>query len=158
MKAAEEVIGGLTRAGWTLALAESCTGGYVAHLLTSVAGSSRAFVGGIVAYHNTAKARLLGVPPPVLEREGAVSSAVASAMASGALAAFAADLALGITGIAGPGGGTPQKPAGLAYVALAGRDRPLQVEEHRFPGVSRGRYKDLVAAAAFALLLRQVPV
>lgn len=157
MRAATEVIRRLGSAGRTLALAESCTGGYVGHLLTNVPGSSQAFLGDIVAYHNAAKERLLGVPRGVLEREGAVCPTVAAAMARGALAALAADLALGVTGIAGPGGGTPEKPAGLVYIALAARDGLLEVEERRFAGISRQQYKERVAAAAFSLLLRHLP-
>jgi nicotinamide-nucleotide amidase len=106
--------------GLTLATAESCTGGLVAARLTSVPGSSDVFVGGVVAYSNESKLRELGVPPEVLERHGAVSAEAAEAMAEGARAALGADVAVSVTGIAGPGGGTPEKPVGLVFVGVAG--------------------------------------
>lgn len=103
----------------TLATAESCTGGLVGHLLTEVAGVSRHYLGGVVAYSNEAKRDLLAVPAELLERYGAVSPEVAAAMAEGCRRRFGSDLAIAVTGIAGPGGGSPQKPVGLVYVALA---------------------------------------
>ena len=103
----------------TLSTAESCTGGLVGHLLTEVPGMSRHFLGGVVAYSNEAKSHFLGVPPELIQTHGAVSPQVAAAMATGCRDRFGSDLALGITGIAGPDGGTPEKPVGLVYVALA---------------------------------------
>ena len=103
-----------------LAVAESCTGGLVGGRLTAIPGSSCYFLGGVVAYHNRIKTALLGVPPGMLRRHGAVSAPVAAAMASGARRAFGADVAVAVTGIAGPGGGVPGKPAGLVYVAVSG--------------------------------------
>ncbi len=102
----------------TVALAESCTGGLVAAALTAIPGSSGYFSGGIVSYANAAKRDLLGVDPAVLEAHGAVSAQVARAMALGARAQLGADVAASVTGIAGPGGGTPGKPVGLTYVAV----------------------------------------
>jgi nicotinamide-nucleotide amidase len=102
--------------GLTLATAESCTGGLVAARLTDAPGASDVFVGGIVAYANDVKAETLGVPAGVLERHGAVSAEAAAAMAQGARAALGADAAVAVTGVAGPGGGTPSKPVGLVYV------------------------------------------
>ncbi|MBV9332575.1 MAG: nicotinamide-nucleotide amidohydrolase family protein, partial [Candidatus Eremiobacteraeota bacterium] len=102
----------------TLAVAESFTGGRIAAALTSVAGSSQSFAGGVVAYANDAKTSLLGVTPATLERSGAVSEEAARAMAAGARERFGADVALATTGIAGPGGGTAQKPVGLGWLAL----------------------------------------
>jgi PncC family amidohydrolase len=109
----------LTTRGWTVATAESCTGGLVGALLTERPGSSAYYLGGVVAYANDAKLHLLGVPPAVLARHGAVSAPVAEAMAAGARLVFQADLAVSLTGIAGPGGGSPDKPVGLVYLGLA---------------------------------------
>ena len=112
----EEIVLELCRErGWTLATAESSTGGLVAARLTSVPGSSDVFVGAVVAYSNAVKEHELGVPAATLERYGAVSAETAAAMAAGARAA-GADVAVAVTGIAGPGGGTPEKPVGLVYV------------------------------------------
>ena len=105
--------------GWRLATAESCTGGWIAKALTDVAGSSQWFDGGIVAYSNAAKTALLGVPGEVLAAHGAVSEEVVRAMAEGARRAFAADLAIAVSGIAGPGGGTSDKPVGIVHFAWA---------------------------------------
>jgi nicotinamide-nucleotide amidase len=124
----------LTRDGaFTVAAAESCTGGGVAHRITSVAGSSAYFLGSIVAYANSAKASLLGVPQEILERRGAVSEETALEMARGACRAFGADIAISTTGIAGPGGATARKPVGLVYIALAG-PHGVTCEEHLFSG------------------------
>jgi PncC family amidohydrolase len=103
----------------TLATAESCTGGLIGHRLTEVAGSSAYFLGGIIAYSNEAKAHLLGVKHETLEAHGAVSAATALEMARGARRALGADIAVSVTGIAGPDGGTVDKPIGLTYIALA---------------------------------------
>jgi nicotinamide-nucleotide amidase len=116
----EEVAGRLLRErGLTVALAESCTGGLVAHRLTNVPGSSAYVLGAAVTYANTAKRTLLGVRAETLEAHGAVSEETAAEMASGARATFGADLGLAITGIAGPEGGTPDKPVGTVCLALA---------------------------------------
>jgi nicotinamide-nucleotide amidase len=116
----EEVVGlRLAVNGFTLAVAESCTGGLVAHRLTEVPGSSNYFMEGVVTYSNEAKTRLLGVPSELIERHGAVSAEVAEAMAEGVKRRAATDFGLSVTGIAGPGGGTPEKPVGLVYISLA---------------------------------------
>jgi nicotinamide-nucleotide amidase len=116
----EAVVGGLLRErGLTVAFAESCTGGLVAHRLTNVPGSSAYFRGGVVAYANEAKRRLLGVPAPVLEAHGAVSEEAAGAMAEGARRALGADIAVATTGIAGPDGGSAEKPVGTVCLGLA---------------------------------------
>lgn len=109
---------------WRLATAESCTGGLIAALCTSVAGSSDWFDRGFVTYSNEAKAEMLGVDPALIARHGAVSEEVACAMARGALAHSAAQLAVAVTGIAGPGGATPGKPVGTVWLALACRAHP----------------------------------
>lgn len=128
-------LGGVLRArGWMLATAESCTGGWIAKAITDVAGSSDWFSGGIVAYANAAKATLLDVPVDTLEKHGAVSQQTAVAMAAGALARFTADLAVAVTGIAGPGGGSIDKPVGTVWVAWLHRGYPVQTRVFRFAG------------------------
>ena len=116
----EEVVGlRLAVGGFTLSVAESCTGGLVAHRLTEVPGSSTYFMEGVVTYSNEAKTRLLGVPAELIESRGAVSPEVAEAMAAGVKRRADTDFGLAVTGVAGPGGGTPEKPVGLVYVALS---------------------------------------
>jgi nicotinamide-nucleotide amidase len=136
----------------TLALAESCTGGLVAARLTEVAGASEFFERGYVTYSNRAKMDLLGVDAGLLERAGAVSEEVARAMAEGARRAAGVDVALAITGIAGPGGGTPDKPVGLTFLAMAGRlgDR---VRKAHFPG-DRERVRHQACQATLEMLRR----
>ena len=138
----------------TLATAESCTGGNVAARLTSLGGSSEYVLGGIVAYSNEAKASLLGVSQETLDTRGAVSAECAREMADGARRAFAADLAVSTTGIAGPGGATARKAVGLVYIALAGPDG-IAVDEFHFPG-GRKTITDAATDAALLMLLRAV--
>jgi nicotinamide-nucleotide amidase len=121
----EFVLDACREQGLTLATAESCTGGLVAARLTSVAGSSDVFVGGVVAYSNEVKANELGVPAEVLEQHGAVSAEAAAAMAAGARSRLGADVAVSVTGVAGPGGGTPEKPVGLVFLHAEGPDASL---------------------------------
>ena len=115
----DDMIRRLRAAKLTLALAESCTGGLIGEQITRIAGVSDIFLGGVVSYANAAKTDLLGVAPGLIARCGAVSAEVAEAMARGALSRFGADLAIAVTGIAGPGGGTPEKPVGLIFLGLA---------------------------------------
>lgn len=124
--------------GLKLATAESCTGGLVSALLTEIPGSSAVFERGFVTYSNEAKQELLGVAEEVLEAHGAVSEATARAMALGALAHSGADVAVAITGIAGPDGGTSEKPVGLVHFAAARRGAPTIARERRFGALSRG--------------------
>ena len=119
--------------GLTLGTAESCTGGMVAERLTSVPGSSEVFMGAVVAYADEVKARELGVPREILERHGAVSAETAAAMAAGALARLGADLAVAVTGIAGPGGGSDEKPVGLVFLHAEGPDGSRSAD-FVFPG------------------------
>ena len=148
----EAVCGARLRAAKkTLAVAESCTGGLLGGRLTSTAGSSDYFKGGVIAYSNELKTRLLGVPRALLARSGAVSAECAAAMAQGARKACRADVGAAITGIAGPGGGTRGKPVGLVYIALAGVSRAPQVEELRLIG-PRDAVRARSAAAALHLL------
>ena len=138
----------------TLSTAESCTGGLVAHLITEVAGSSRYFRGGVVSYSNEAKLELLEVPREVLEAHGAVSAQVARAMAEGAAQRFGSDLAIAVTGIAGPDGGTPAKPVGLTYVAVRA---PAGTEVRRYQWAGdRSANKRESAEAALKLVLEMI--
>ncbi|CTQ42355.1 CinA family protein [Roseibium aggregatum] len=118
------VLDGLIAAKKMVATAESCTGGLICGALTEIAGSSAAVDRGFVTYSNEAKNEMLGVPKDLIEKHGAVSKEVAIAMAEGALARSNADVAVSVTGIAGPGGGSPQKPVGTVYIAVAAKDRP----------------------------------
>jgi len=130
----EEVAGKLLRLKKkTLAVAESCTGGLLGHRITNVPGSSDYFLQGVVAYSNEAKINLLGIPPDLIEKHGAVSSQVAKAMAQGIREKAQSSFGLAVTGIAGPAGGTPEKPVGLVYTALAW-DRGSEVSKNLFLG------------------------
>jgi len=115
----EGLVAQLARTGATLATAESCTGGLIAHLLTAIAGVSVYYQGGVVSYANLAKSTLLGISPQLIDSHGAVSPEVAAAMAEGVRSCLAADIGISTTGIAGPGGGSPEKPVGLVYLGLA---------------------------------------
>ncbi|MCS6816240.1 MAG: competence/damage-inducible protein A [Blastocatellia bacterium] len=151
----EEVIGRLcVIKRYTIAVAESVTGGLVAKRLTDVPGSSRYFRGGITAYSDEAKTTLLGVPADLLAAHGAVSAVVAEAMAQQVKAQFATTIGLAVTGLAGPEGGTSEKPVGLVFIALAD---DVHVESHRhwFSG-DRARIRELAAQAALALLYERL--
>jgi PncC family amidohydrolase len=140
----------------TLATAESCTGGLLGHLLTNVPGASKVYLGGIIAYSNAMKARMLGVLPATLAACGAVSEATALAMATGAREQACSDWAIAVTGIAGPGGGTAEKPVGLVYVAVAG-PRGVHAVRHDFEG-ERAAIKTQTAEAALQQLLEAFAV
>jgi nicotinamide-nucleotide amidase len=127
------VLDSIRSARLTLAVAESCTGGGIGARLTSIAGSSDVFLGGLIAYDNRIKVGQLGVPAAVIEREGAVSEPVARAMADGVAEAFKSELAISVTGIAGPGGGSPDKPVGLVYIGTR-TPAGTEVTRHTFPG------------------------
>lgn len=120
--------------GLQIATAESCTGGLIAGCLTEIAGSSDVVERGFVTYSNAAKNEMLGVPADMIETHGAVSAEVAEAMARGALDRSHADLAVSATGIAGPGGATPNKPVGLVYLGIARRGGPARADRFVFPG------------------------
>lgn len=153
-RSVEELVLSLARArGLTLATAESCTGGLVAARLTGVAGASDAFLGGVVAYANELKERELGVPCEVLARHGAVSAETAAAMADGARARLGADVAVAVTGIAGPGGGTADKPVGLVHVHVAGPEGAREAQELELPG-DRDGIRGRATATALHLLRR----
>ena len=143
----------LRAAGLTLGVAESCTGGLIGHRITQVPGSSDYFRGSLVTYSDRAKIELLGVREAALAEHGAVSPATAIAMAVGARRALRSDLAVSVTGIAGPGGGTPQKPVGLTYIGFSG-PKGESCQEHRLGG-ARDAIKQRAANAALALTLRE---
>ena len=135
-----------------VATAESCTGGLVAAALTEIAGSSDVVECGFVTYSNAAKQTMLGVPAATLTRYGAVSAETAAAMARGALKNSQADLAVAITGIAGPGGGSKSKPVGLVYFAAASRHGRRLTRQRRFGKIGRARVRLRSVAQALALL------
>ena len=138
--------------GWMLATAESCTGGWVGHLVTAIPGSSTWYERGFITYANDAKIEMLGVPGELLATHGAVSEEVASAMAAGALAHSHAQAALAISGIAGPGGGTPQKPVGLVCYGWALADGTLMSSTCRLGGDREEIRSRAVAAALRGLI------
>jgi len=151
----EEVVGEqLRQQGRTLAVAESCTGGLIGHRLTSISGSSDYFLGGVVTYSNEAKMDLLQVGAETLQEKGAVSAETAAAMARGVKELFQADFGLAVTGIAGPTGGTPEKPVGLVFVGLAGPNG-VDTRRHQFPG-DRDMVKTLTAETALDRLRREL--
>jgi nicotinamide-nucleotide amidase len=136
----------------TIATAESCTGGLVAGVLTEIAGSSAVVERGFVTYSNEAKTSLLGVPAALIERAGAVSEEVARAMAAGALANSPADLAVAVTGIAGPDGGSNEKPVGLVHFAAARRGGAIVHAEKRFGNIGRSEVRLAAVAQSLAML------
>ena len=150
---AAAVLAVLRRAGLTVATAESCTGGLIAAALTAVAGSSDVVDRGFVTYSNAAKAEMLGVPADLIAAHGAVSEPVAARMAGGALDRSAAGVAVAVTGVAGPGGGSAEKPVGLVWFGVARRGGPAWTERAVFPG-DRGAVREATVAHAFALLRR----
>jgi nicotinamide-nucleotide amidase len=133
-EAASVLLDACREAGLTIATAESCTGGLIAACLTEIPGSSDVYERGFVTYSNDAKTDLLGVPAPMIQRHGAVSEEVAKAMAIGALAKSRALLTISVTGVAGPGGGTPAKPVGLVHFASAMTGGVTTHEMHEFEG------------------------
>ncbi|MFW5661822.1 MAG: CinA family protein [Oceanicaulis sp.] len=141
-------------AGVMLATAESCTGGLVAAALTEIAGSSAVVDRGFVTYSNEAKTELLGVPARLIDAHGAVSEQVAGATAEGALAHSRAQLAVSITGVAGPGGGTADKPVGLVWFALAGAGRPTIAVKRSFGAVGRAKVRQMSVSTALSLFER----
>ena len=148
---AEHVLAACRARGWHIATAESCTGGLVAAALTAVAGASDVVERGFVAYSNAAKMELLGVPQETIAQHGAVSAETTAAMARGAVARAGVDLAVSVTGIAGPSGGTPQKPVGLVYLGVATRAGAERVERRVFPG-DRAEIRRVAMIEALAML------
>jgi len=144
----------LTERKQTLALAESCTGGHIANRITNVPGASEIFSGGVVSYANSAKETLLGVNAETLKQHGAVSEAVAREMAVGARRQFGSDFAIAVTGIAGPGGGSAEKPVGTVYIGLASAEGVIV--ENRVNAWDRLTFKDVTATQALEILRRKL--
>jgi PncC family amidohydrolase len=138
----------------TLALAESCTGGFIANQITNVPGASKIFLGGIVAYSNAAKEKFLGVRPESLKKFGAVSETVAWEMAEGARKKFGADFGIAVTGIAGPSGGTKSKPVGTVFIALSGAFGTLV--ERKLNSFEREQFKKVTARQALEMLVARL--
>jgi nicotinamide-nucleotide amidase len=142
-----------SEAGLVLATAESCTGGLIAGAITDVAGSSNVFDRGFVTYSNDAKRDMLDVTVETLDRHGAVSAETAREMAFGALARSNADIAVSVTGIAGPGGGSPEKPVGLVFIGVALLDGETRVFDHRFGDIGRDMVRQETVKAALRALI-----
>ena len=149
---AERLLEASRAQGLRIATAESCTGGLVAALLTEIAGSSDVFGRGFVTYSDKAKEELLGVPAALLRQHGAVSEAVARAMAHGAVRNSTAQLSVAVTGIAGPGGGSEEKPVGLVHIAAARAGEPTLHREFRFGDIGRGAVRRKSVEAAMEML------
>ncbi|WP_428696889.1 CinA family protein [Stappia sp.] len=149
---ATRVIRDFSGAGWMLATAESCTGGLIAGVLTEIPGSSAVIERGFVTYSNEAKTEMLGVPSDLIASDGAVSPRVAIAMAEGALARSRADVAVSVTGVAGPGGGSPDKPVGLVHFGFARRGFAARHLEKRFGDIGR----DKVRLATVGVVLQEL--
>jgi nicotinamide-nucleotide amidase len=148
---AEAALDACRARGWRVATAEACTGGLVAAVMTAIAGSSDVVERSFVTYSNEAKADLLGVPRAMIAAYGAVSVETAAAMAQGAIVRAPVDLAVSITGIAGPGGGSAEKPVGLVIFGLARRDGACHTKRHVFPG-DRTAVRDAALKVALGLL------
>lgn len=147
----ERIAAAYDRRGLTLGVAESCTGGSLAAAITDRPGVSSFFLGGVVSYANEVKAAILGVPVAVLEEHGAVSEPTARAMAEGVRARLGVDVAVSITGVAGPGGGSPEKPVGLVYISLSA-SKGTKLRRDIWPG-SRAQIRAAAVLAALGMIL-----
>jgi nicotinamide-nucleotide amidase len=152
VKEAAELLDACRARGLKLATAESCTGGLIAAILTEVPGSSDVFERGFVTYSNEAKTEQLGVPAELIAKHGAVSQEIARAMAAGALKHSRAEIAVAVTGVAGPSGGTTAKPVGLVHLASARRGGPMEHKEIRLGDIGRGRIRLETVKQAFAMV------
>jgi nicotinamide-nucleotide amidase len=152
LAAARGLLASCRAKGLLLATAESCTGGLIVGALTEIAGSSEVVERGFVTYSNEAKTAMLGVPRELIERHGAVSEEVAKAMVEGALAHSGADIAVSVTGIAGPGGGSAEKPVGLVHFGGAAKAQAVRHMEKRFGDVGRSEVRRLTVLSALELL------
>jgi nicotinamide-nucleotide amidase len=155
LQQASRLVAGCTSCGLSVATAESCTGGLIAGAITEIAGASDIFYRGFITYSNEAKIDMLGVSQAVLNGHGAVSEAVARAMAEGAVASSGSALGIAVTGIAGPGGGTSEKPVGLVHIACAQRGQPTLHLSKIFPG-DRTAIRLSTVAAALDLALKRI--
>ena len=155
-KLAAEVIARLTSQGQTIATAESCTGGLIAGALTSVSGSSEAVYGGFVTYANEAKIAMVGVPYGMLREFGAVSKEVATAMAEGAMNAAGTHIGVAVTGIAGPKGGSAEKPVGLVYFAVATAEETRNLKKSFDPSWSRDQIRHAAVVEALKLVKKAI--
>ena len=153
---AEAVLAACRRRGLMLATAESCTGGMIASALTDIAGSSAVVDRGFVTYSNEAKMEMLGVTAGTLAAHGAVSAETARAMASGALARSWADLAVSVTGVAGPGGGSAEKPVGLVWFGVAEKGRETETHREIFAGQDRDAVRQHTVRTALELILARL--
>lgn len=153
---AEEALTHAQRRGWTIATAESCTGGMVSSALTGIPGASEMFERGFVTYSNESKQEMLGVAKETIESHGAVSGETAAEMAKGALAHSRADIAISVTGIAGPDGGTPEKPVGLVWFGVATRNRKPAAHRRLFEGTGRAEVRNAAVETALELLLEEM--
>jgi nicotinamide-nucleotide amidase len=153
---AADLIAAAKGEGLKVATAESCTGGLIVGALTEIAGSSAVVDRGFVTYSNEAKTEMLGVPADLIDRFGAVSPEVAIAMVEGAIAGSNADLAVAVTGVAGPGGGSPDKPVGLVHFAAMRRGQPVRHAEHRFGDVGRSQIRLATVREALAMMMRLI--
>jgi len=156
LQGARDVLDSAKQRGLKIVTAESCTGGLIAASLTAAPGASLVVERGFITYSNEAKSELLGVPPELISRRGAVSEEVALAMVDGALKHSPADIAVAVTGIAGPDGGSPEKPVGLVHIAAARRGGARLHEEKRFGDIGRTNVQAETAVAALALVRRLV--
>jgi nicotinamide-nucleotide amidase len=148
---AQSVLDACRARGWHVTTAESCTGGLVAAALTAIAGASDVVERGFVTYSNEAKSEMLGVPPATIAAYGAISAETAAAMAQGAIGRARADVAVSVTGIAGPGGGSAVKPVGLVFLGLARRDGACRTERHVYEG-DRAAVRDAALRRALGLI------
>lgn len=153
---AQQVIDRFVAVGKTIATAESCTGGLISGALTDIAGSSAVVDRGFVTYSNEAKHEMLDVPAELIAEVGAVSEQVARKMAEGALARSGADRTVAVTGVAGPGGGSTEKPVGLVHFAVARRDGVTVHARHVFAGMDRGEVRRATVVAALSMLLESL--
>lgn len=152
---AKEIIENFSKAGLMVATAESCTGGLIAGALTDIAGSSSVVDRGYVTYSNEAKTDMLNVPADIIATQGAVSAEVAAAMVSGALARSKADIAVAVTGIAGPGGGSPEKPVGLVYIAVQRSGKDALVSREMFGDIGRDGVRKATIIKALQMMQDQ---
>ncbi|MCF6274962.1 MAG: CinA family protein [Robiginitomaculum sp.] len=155
-KLAEQVIEAASKTHLTIATAESCTGGGIGAALTAVSGSSAVFEGGVISYSDDVKNSHLGVPPSTIKNHGAVSSQVAHLMAENVQSSMNTDLAVSVTGIAGPTGGSAKKPVGTVWIGLAVRGEDTQVQHFLFKDNGRDSVRDATIVAALELLLSNV--